>query len=106
MLLLSYLYILLHCNELRSESLLGYAGKSCNCKAILITKRHSNIVLIAIHGNRCYTRYGKPLKNRPLDVAKKYVEMYSSSKAVAGNPKERVKMNITHDKNRPGLENK
>ena len=30
----------------------------------------------------CHARYEKPLKNHPLDVAKKYVENYSSSNAV------------------------
>jgi len=37
-----------------------------------------------------YAMYEKPLKNHPLDVAKKYVEMYSSSNAAARNPKERA----------------
>lgn len=32
----------------------------------------------------------KPLKNHPLEVAKKYVEAYSLSNAVAQYPKERV----------------
>jgi len=38
----------------------------------------------------CYARYEKPLKNHPLDVAKKYVETYSSSNAAARNPEERA----------------
>ena len=42
---------------------------------------------------QCYARYEKPLKNHPLDVAKKYVETYSSSYAVAQNLEERVQMN-------------
>ena len=38
----------------------------------------------------CYARYEKPLKNHPLEVAKKYVETYSSSNAAAHDPEERV----------------
>ena len=34
-------------------------------------------------------------KKHPLDVAKKYLETYFSSNAVAQNPEERVQMNIT-----------
>ena len=30
----------------------------------------------------CHARYEKPLKNQPLDVAKKYVEIYTTSNAV------------------------
>jgi len=37
-----------------------------------------------------YGRYEKPLLNHPLDVAKKYVETYSSSNAAARNPEERA----------------
>jgi len=40
-----------------------------------------------------YARYEKPLKNHPLDVAKKYVETYSSSNAAARNPGERALYN-------------
>ena len=35
-----------------------------------------------------YARYEKPLKNHPLDMAKKYVETYSSSNAAARGPEE------------------
>jgi len=38
----------------------------------------------------CYARYEKPLKNHPLDVAKKHVETYSSSNAAARDPEERA----------------
>ena len=38
----------------------------------------------------CYARYEKPLKNQPLDVAKKYVETYSASNAAARDPEERA----------------
>ena len=41
------------------------------------------------------TGYEKPQKKLPLDVAKKYVETYSSSDAVAQNPEERVQMKIS-----------
>ena len=41
---------------------------------------------------QCYARYEKPLKNHPLDVAKKYVETYSSSNSAAQDPKERVRL--------------
>ena len=34
----------------------------------------------------------KPLKNHPLEVAKKFVERYSSSNAAAHDPKERVQL--------------
>ena len=44
---------------------------------------------------KCYGRYEKPLKNCPLDVARKYVETYSSPNAVAQNSEERVQINIT-----------
>ena len=40
----------------------------------------------------CYARYEKPLENHPLEVAKKYVETYSSSNAAAHNPEERVQL--------------
>ena len=40
--------------------------------------------------NLCYARYEKPLKNHSLEVAKKYVETYSSSPAAAKYPEERV----------------
>lgn len=48
---------------------------------------------------KCFARYEKPIKYDPLDVAKKYVERYSSSNAVAQNREERVQMNITHNRN-------
>ena len=38
----------------------------------------------------CYARYEKPLKSHSLDVAKKYVETYSSSNAASHDPEERV----------------
>jgi len=38
----------------------------------------------------CYARYEKPLKHHPLDVAKKYVETYSSSNTAARNTEERA----------------
>ena len=42
----------------------------------------------------CYARYEKPLKkNHPLEVAKKYVETYSSSNAAAHDPEERGQLN-------------
>ena len=41
----------------------------------------------------CYVRYEKPLKNHPLEVAKKYVETYSLSNAAAHDPEERVQLN-------------
>ena len=47
----------------------------------------------------CYARYEKPLKNHPLDVAKKYVETYSSSNAAARDPDERASYNIRVDSN-------
>ena len=47
----------------------------------------------------CYARYEKPLKNHPLDVAKKYVETYSSSNAAARDPEERASYNIQVDSN-------
>ena len=40
----------------------------------------------------CYARYKKTLKNHPLEVAKKFVERYSSSNAAAHDPKERVQL--------------
>ena len=40
-----------------------------------------------------YARYEKPLKNHPLQVAKKtIVETYSSSNAAAHDPEERVQL--------------
>ena len=39
---------------------------------------------------RTFARYEKPLKNHSLCVAKKCVEKYSSSNAVAQYPEERV----------------
>ena len=49
-----------------------------------------------LYKNRlCYARYEKPLKNHSLEVAKKYVETYSSSNAAALYPEERVtKINL------------
>ena len=47
----------------------------------------------------CNARYEKPLKNHPLDVAKKYVETYSSSNAAARDPEERASYNIQVDSN-------
>ena len=40
--------------------------------------------------NLCCTRYEKTTKNHSLDVAKKWVEMYSSSNAAAQYPKDQV----------------
>ena len=40
--------------------------------------------------NLCFARYEKPVKNLSLDVAKKCVETYSSSNAVARHPEEKV----------------
>ena len=40
----------------------------------------------------CYARYEKPLKNHPLEVAKKNAETYSSSNAAAHDPEERVQL--------------
>ena len=40
----------------------------------------------------CYARYEKPLKNHPLELAKKLVETYSSSNAAAHDPEERVQL--------------
>ena len=40
-----------------------------------------------------YARYEKPLKNHLLEVAKKYVETYSSSNAAAHDPEERGQLN-------------
>ena len=43
----------------------------------------------------CFARYEKPLKNHSLEMAKKYVETYSSSNAAALYPEERVtKINL------------
>ena len=43
----------------------------------------------------CYARYEKPLKNHSLEVAKNYVETYSSSNVAAPYPEERVtKINL------------
>ena len=49
-----------------------------------------------LYKNRlCYARYEKPLKNHSLEVAKNYVETYSSSNAAALYPEERVtKINL------------
>ena len=38
----------------------------------------------------CHARYEKPIKNHSLDVAKKYVETYSLSYAVAPDLGEQV----------------
>ena len=47
----------------------------------------------------------KPLKNHPLEVAKKRVETYSSCSAAAQNPEERVKIiKIAHDKKKTDRE--
>ena len=43
-----------------------------------------------MHLNLCFARYEEPLKNLSLDVAKKCVETYSSSNAVAQHPEEKV----------------
>ena len=40
----------------------------------------------------CYARYEKPLKNHPVEVAKKFVETYSASNAAAHDPEERVQL--------------
>ena len=40
----------------------------------------------------CYARYEKPLKNHPLEVAKKFVETYSSSNTAAHDSKQRVQL--------------
>ena len=40
-------------------------------------------------------KYNLPLKNHPLDVAKKHAETYSLSNAAAQNPEERVKISKT-----------
>ena len=42
-------------------------------------------------------------KNHPIDVAKKYVQTYSLSNAVAENPEERVQMNIAGKKDSLGF---
>ena len=49
-----------------------------------------------LYKNRlCYARYEKPLKNHSLEVAKKYVETYSSSNAAALYSEERItKINL------------
>ena len=46
--------------------------------------------LRVLQKNLCYARYEKPLKNHSLEVAKKYVETYSSSNAAAQYPEERA----------------
>lgn len=79
------------------------APASHNCKAIPIPERHTNIAGIIIHDKKCFARYEKPLKYHPLVVAKKYVERYSSSNAIAQNPEERAQMNITHKRDRLGF---
>ena len=48
--------------------------------------------LLFLGDEQCYARYEKPLKNHPLNVAKKYVETYSSSNAAAQDPEERAQL--------------
>ena len=40
----------------------------------------------------CYARYEKPLKNHPLEVAKKIAETHSSSNAAVHDPEQRVQL--------------
>ena len=66
-------------------------------QCILISINYSHLYLIYKINLRfqefklCYARYEKPLKTHPLDVAKKYVETYSSSNAP--DPEERAFFN-------------
>ena len=64
-------------------------------QCILISINYSYVYLTKVTKDSkiqklCYARCEKPLKNLPLDVAKKYVETYSSSNAAAQDPEERA----------------
>ena len=64
-------------------------------QCILISINYSYVYLAKVAKDSeiqklCYAIYEKPLKNHSLDVAKKYVETYSSSNAAARDPEERA----------------
>ena len=77
------------------KAYLGGVSQSCSLPA-----SYYNLQVFTenegLYKNRlCYARYEKPLKNHSLEVAKKYVETYSSSNAAALYPEERVtKINL------------
>ena len=78
------------CKEEKSASLVVYISYYILYYYILI------LLSYLLYKNRLwYARYQKPLKNHSLEVAKNYVETYSSSNAAALYPEERVtKINL------------
>ena len=75
----------------RSQPVLQSTHPTTICNVLQVFTENKGL-----YKNRlCYARYEKPLKNHSLEVAKNYVETYSSSNAAALYPEERVtKINL------------
>ena len=74
----------------RLEVILTTLTRDIQCEKFFEPGMSQSAMSSAIQCILYYTRYEKPLKNHPLDVAKKYVETYSSSNAAARDPEERA----------------
>ena len=59
---------------------------------ILIQNCFEITTVVSRKQNQCCSRCKKLRKNHPLDVAKKFIETYSSSNAAAQDPEEKVQL--------------
>ena len=69
-------------DTVRTEVILTTFRRVIQCEKFIKDESASLVVYQGFYKeNLCYARYEKPLKNHSLEVAKKYMETYSSSHA-------------------------